>query len=181
MTSLTEIKSQILANRRLGVPHFTDQPLDKPIYDFVRGEVRKETDQQLGFQPQSIQQKEKKKKKKKHKRPPIDPFTRDLLNCAANDSSDEEQQAYEDEDDEHLVPWKGPNLEKPLEVMNLESVVKSLKKENVVFDGGATKEGKRSDENFFKWLEEYARLEHKRQKQSDDAGLLGGGNGGAFI
>jgi hypothetical protein len=69
--------------------------------------------------------------------------------------------------DKSKVPWKHPPLTKPALVRDLNIVIPTLRNKKVQWDHGETPAGKRSDINFFNWLEEYARLEHKKKRDLD--------------
>ena len=89
-----------------------------------------------------------------------------LASMNEDDSEDEKEQ--EQEKKIHKVAWRGPKLEDPFAVQNLDKVIQTMKAEGVVFNNGATPTGRKSDENLYNWIEEYCRLEHKKKKLMEE-------------
>lgn len=175
MTLLAGMKFKILEERAQRAPLFSRRAIDKPSDAFedryIQRELRKETSDQIdpGFQPKKKKPTKNNGIKKRKKS-----LARELLEghhsekqvtwgdgTAMHDSSSEEEEEKE-------IVWEGPDIGKPMEVLNLDDVIKTVKQDNVVFDHGDTRKGRASDANFFHWLEEYSRLQYKAQKGSDD-------------
>jgi len=168
MSASGGIKRQILENRRLGNPHYSNAARDHPRTEIIRSELRKEAASDMGFQcfPGSEQAPGFSNKRKRSALS----LTERIL--APGGGGDEDVMELNEDKEEGETAWKGPDLNKPYDVQNLDSVIKSLKAPNVLFDGGETKIGKKSQNNLFKWIEEFSRIEHKKKKEADNQTLL---------
>ena len=173
MSAAGGIKRQLMEERRLGNPHYSNAPGDRPISEYIRTEVRKEGSGDAGFQcfPGSDSEKvaatsssegDKKTKKQGGRSAKV---IKSLLH-PYDDPRDTEVEAEDEEDGK--TPWKGPKLEIPYAVQNLDEVIKSFKADNILFDGGESEVGKKSQKNLFNWLEEYSRIEHKKKKELEN-------------
>ena len=170
MSSINAIKQQLLEDRRLGNPHFSATPQENPRTEFIREKIRKESGKDTGFQ--CIPDKSEKKKVHRNitKSPSVEApksFAAEVLAAMNEDDSDDEKMEKEEEK-KHAVAWHGPKLSSAYEVQNLDKVIESLNAPNVVFDNGKSREGKKSEKNFFDWVEEYCRLEHKKKKDEEN-------------
>lgn len=112
----------------------------------------------VGFQPQKVD------KKRKREEEPVAALLQEFED--EFDRMDEEK-----EGDESGRVWKGPNLAKPLEVQNLDKIISSVKDGETKFDPD-TDVGKKSNQNFFNWLEQYSRLEYRKKKDEDDKAFI---------
>ena len=181
MGSLNTIRNAVRqARRERNLPHYAYQPYDKPHTEIIQRQLTIESNRYLhaGFQtlkdnPErfgssddhgnandaALKQKLAKKKKKQAL----------LVNMILNKDKfiDDDFEDDQDFDENHRIPWKGPKLTDPAAVQNLAVIIPTLRSKNVVFDHGKTPLGKKSDENFFNWLEEYSRLEHKKKREFD--------------
>lgn len=189
MSAICGMKFEIMEARKKNQPFFSRTPIDTPqsriIKDCFRVKAREIED--IGFQ--SIQKEKQKKRKRKRKQQRTEEEENDryqydvrvrknLLENEFCDDSGSEKEENDDDDngkkknenkDHEKVAWDGPDLTKAARVTDLDEIIKSLKEVNVLFDHGETPTGIKSDENFYKWLEEYCRLRHVTKKVEDDA------------
>ena len=163
MSACTGIKRQILEARKLGNPHYSSSPADRPRTQLIRAELRKEAATEAGFQcfPGN---------ENKDKKNGALSITEKIL--APGGGGEEDRMEIFEEKEEVKTAWRGPNLDSASEVKDLSQVIKSIKQPGILFDGGKTKIGKKSQLNLFQWIEEYSRLEHKMQKEADNRALL---------
>ena len=171
MASLQSIRQAVQdARRERNLPHYAYQPWDRPQTEIIQQQLQEESNRHLhaGFQtlkddPEKFGEGDEDQIRKKHEK------KKSLLISQMMDRDKEIDEEMVDEiaDEKHKVPWKNPSLIKPLLVQNLDTIIPTLRDKHVIWDHGATPAGRRSDLNFFNWLEEYARLEHKKKRDRD--------------
>lgn len=156
MSSVNGLRQAILDERRRNAPFYSTRAKDVPMTDLPNERVRVTAEQtkDVGFQPQ------KKEKKRKREEEPVARLLQEHED--EPDRMDEEK-----EEEEAGRVWKGPNLSKPLEVQNLDRIISSVKDGETKFDS-ETDVGRKSNQNFFNWLEQYSRLEYRKKKDEDD-------------
>ncbi len=103
---------------------------------------------------------------------------------------DDEEKKTEKKEKPHKAPW-GPSeilehLEDPEVVCNVDKIIDSFQihdkrnkyrenvdggvadNDNIVWDHGASEQGKKSDSNFFYWLQSYCNHQSKRYEEQDN-------------
>jgi hypothetical protein len=175
MASLLSIRQAVQkARAERNLPHYAYQPWDRPQTEIIQQQLNDETSRHLhaGFQTlkepgegddgdeskMTMKQRVEKKKKKKRK---------ESLVSLLMDGEREVDRAAEEEvyDEKHKVPWKNPPLTNEGAVRNLDAIIPTLRSKKVAWDD--TPAGKRSQTNFFNWIEEYSRIEHKKKRDLD--------------
>lgn len=182
MSAACGMKFEIMEQRKLNRPFFSctaaHMPQSKIIKDSFK--VKSTEIENTGFQPIQKEISGGKGRKRKRKiqggkgstiesRYQYDSSVKQNLleNEFCNDSNSDEEEEKKKKDEK--VAWEGPDLTKPAHVADLEEIIKSLKDVMVLFDHGETAIGVKSDQQFYKWLEEYCRLRHLAKKVDDDA------------
>lgn len=171
MSRIAGLRASIKNERRRNSPHYTAELQDKPQYDYVLHRIRteKEGSRDAGFQPL------KREKKQVAKDRQLKEILKEFEDHGGDTDSESDSTAAgggDDSDDDaqqqNSAVWKGPDLARDAEVRDLNAIIKSVKAEGIRFDKEATVEGKKSAENLFHWLEQYARLEYRKKRDDDD-------------
>lgn len=149
---MNSIKRSVIDSRLKGTPAFATNARDVPVFqtEFEKAEKqKKKKEPHLGFQPLE-------KKKESHD---------------SDKQKGEGIRKTEEEEDrkKKKKAWETPDLDDDKQTLDLPGVIKSIKDENVVWDHGETKLGRKSDRNFFIWFEAYSLHQYKRKQQSDDS------------
>lgn len=123
-------------------------------------------------------EKTKKRKKKERKKSRIEKL---FLENEVSSTDDDEEDKPEAWDPPHIMD----ELKDPAVVANLPAIIASIKGEDedkeIVWDHGASKKGKKSDENLFIWLEAFSGHECLRKRKLDDLIFEDGGGSGAMV
>lgn len=172
MSRIAGLRASIKNERRRNSPHYTAELRDKPQYDYVLHRIRteKEGSRDAGFQPL------KREKKQVAKDRQLKEILKEFEDHGGDTDSESDSPSAaaaegDDSDDaqqQNSAVWKGPDLSRDAEVRDLNAIIKSVKAEGIRFDKEATVEGKKSAENLFHWLEQYARLEYRKKRDDDD-------------
>lgn len=174
MSSIGAMKRQMIEDRRMAAPHYSAVPKDNPQTEFIRKRLRKEIGEDIGFQcypDKKNSNSHRSNPKKGDATPKVNSFAGEVL-ASMHENDEEDDKMEKKEQKIHRTAWKGPKLDNPFKVQDLDSVISTFKEPGIVFDGGATPIGRKSDSNLFEWVEEFCRLEHKKIKLEEERAFI---------